>query len=404
MFLKNVFVTLLLLTLAAAWQCASPTMSVANKAVKPVDSKSLKLVSQYKRNNLQEISSDGNLLLFYESSKPVRTYTVRADGKVIANQPDTNTDVLRVVERSSGRELGRLRVGFFPEDVQLIPGAQRVFYKEPKRVAGRLEWRIKIWDLANGEARECSSANAASQSFSLIDAQHVLNIMRRPGKGERFAILALPNCSETKFSSIEHSDPMAGSISFAPARKEMAYVSGQRVVVRDTATLDVTKEINPASDMSFGENAIYTPDGKFIVVLATNTIFDKPDTKRFLYFYDTANYQFVRQLDITSWNPPVVNEEVALRSNVIGTAVAVAPDSRIVAVAYTKDQSGRQQAQVVLYDLENGNEVGRAAHPAIKENRENPFAAQIHKLAFTPDGKYLLSSTDDTLIWEVPSK
>ena len=139
-----------------------------------------------------------------------------------------------------------MRVGFFPQDVQLIPGTPHVFYKEPKLVDGKLEWRIKIWDLANGEARECSSANAMSQSFSLIDAQHVLNITRQPGKGERFAILALPNCSQTKSSSIEHSDPMAGSISFAPARKEMAYVSGQKVVVRNTATLDVSQEINPA--------------------------------------------------------------------------------------------------------------------------------------------------------------
>ena len=401
---SNVFLTLLLGTLAAVWQCGSPTMSAVSQPVKPVDTESLKLASQYKRNKLEGISSDGNLLLFYETSKPVRTYTIQADGKVFANQPDTNTDVLRVIERASGRELGRIRVGFFPEDVQLIPGTQRVFYTEPKLVDGKLEWRIKIWDLANGEARECSSANAMSQSFSLIDAQHVLNIMRQQGKGERFAILALPNCSQTKLSSIEHSDPMAGSISFTPARKEMAYISGNKVVIRNTATLDVTKEINAATGMRFGENAIYTPDGKFLVVLATNTIFDKPDTERFIYFYDTANYQIARQLDVTSWRPPVVNDEVSFQSNVIGTAVAVAPDSRTIAVGYTKSQSGKQQAQVVLYDLEKGTELGRAAHPAIKENREDPFAAQIGKLAFTPDGKYLLSSTNDTLVWDVLSK
>ena len=404
MFLKEVLVTLLLGTLAATWQCGSPTMSVANQAVKPMDSKSLKLVSQYKRNKLEEISSDGNLLLFYETSNPVRTYTIHADGKGIANQPDTNTDVLRVVERTSGRELGRMRVGFFPEDVQLIPGTQRIFYTEPKLVDGKLEWRIKIWDLANGEARECSSANAMSQSFSLIDAQHVVNIKRQQGKGERFAIQALPNCSQTKFSSIEHSAPMAGGISFAPARKAMAYVSEQKVVIRNTATLDVTKEINPATGMNFGENAIYTLDGKFLVVLAANTFFDKPDTKRFLYFYDTANYQIARQLDVTSWSPPVVNNERVFQSNVMGTAIALAPDSRTIAVGYTKDKSGTQQAQVVLYDLEQGREIGRATHPAIKENRSDPFAAQIGNLAFTPDGKYLLSSTNDTLVWEVPSK
>jgi hypothetical protein len=225
MFLKEVFVTLLLGVCTAVWQCGPPAMSVVDQAIKPVENmKSLKLAAEYKRNMLQEISGDGNLLLFYESSKPVRTYTIPLDGgKASANQPDRNTDVLRVVERASGREVGRIGVGFFPEDIQFIPGTQRVFYKEPKHVNGKLEWRIKIWDLANGEARECSAANAIAQSFNLIDAQHVLNILRQPGK-DNLAILALPACSQTAVGLIEHPGPIAGKISFSPARKEMAYV------------------------------------------------------------------------------------------------------------------------------------------------------------------------------------
>ena len=98
MFLRDVFVTLLLGVFAAVWQCGSLTMSAVDPAVKPVDAtKSLKLAAEYKRNQLQEISGDGTLLLFYESSKPVRTYTIPlGGGKGSANQPDVDTDVLRV--------------------------------------------------------------------------------------------------------------------------------------------------------------------------------------------------------------------------------------------------------------------------------------------------------------------
>jgi hypothetical protein len=375
-------------------------MAAVDHPVKLVDTtKSLKLAATYKRNTLQEISGDGSLLLFYESSKPVRTYTIPlGGGRGSANQPDVNTDVLRVVERTSGRETGRVEVGFFPDDVQFIPGTHRVFYTEPKHIGDKLEWRIKIWDLANGEARECSGANSVAQSFNLIDAQHVLNILRQPGK-DNLAILALPGCSQTAGGLIEHPGPIAGSISFSPTRKELAYVTGGKVMIRDTATLGVVREIDSATGMNWGLEASYTPDGKFLLVPATNTIRDQPDTKRFLYFYDTTNYQLARQLDITSWNPPVVNDEVTFQSNVIGTALAIAPDSRTMAVAYEK---GRQP-QVVLYDLETGKEVGRAVHPAVKESREDPFAARIGKLAFTPDGKYLFSSTHDTFVWEVPS-
>lgn len=400
MFLRDVFVTLMLGICTAVWPFGSPTMSKVDHDVEPVDTtKSLKLVATYKRNKLQEISGDGNLLLFYESSKPVRTYTIPLDGgQGSANQPDVDTDVLRVVERANGREASRLGVGFFPEDVQFIPGTRRVFYTEPKHIGAKLEWRIKIWDLANGEAHECSAVNAAAQSFNLIDAQHVLNILRHPGK-DNLAILALPECSRTAGRLIEHLGPIAGSISFSPARKHLAYVAVGKVIIRDTATLDVVKEIDSATGMNWGLEASYTPDGRFLIVLSTNTIRDKPNTKRILYFYDSTHYQLARQLDITSWNPPVVNDEVTFQSNVIGTAQAVAPDSRKMAVAYAKGQ----QPQVVLYDLETGKEVGRAVHPAVNENRNDPFAARIGKLAFTPDGKYLFSSTHDTLVWEVPS-
>jgi hypothetical protein len=37
----------------------------------------------------------------------------------------------------------------------------------------------------------------------------------------------------------------------------------------------------------------------------------------------------------------------------------------------------------------------------VKQQRNDPFAAKVTQLAFTPDGKYLLSSTYDTLMWQL---
>lgn len=395
MVIKNV---LLLCALAFVAQAEFQT----KLAVDPVPTKSLRLASEYRKNSLEDISPDGSLLLFYETNQPVRSYTISlANGRGRAKQKEDNSDVLRVVERNSGRELGRISVGFYPSEVQFISGSRRVFYKEPKVVDGNLEWRIKIWDLTNSEARECSGANVEAQSFLVSDEQHVLKIMRFAGEGEHLSNLVVPACTQTEDGPTKLSQRIQGSISFSPARKELAYVSGKQIVVRNTETLNVTKEIGPGTDVYLGPDAIYTPDGKFLVVLVTNTIFDKPETKRILYFYETTNYQLVRQLDVTRWRPPVPNDEVSNQSNVLGTAVAFSPDSRTIAIASTNDQSRTQQAQIALYDLETGNEISRAYHPAVKENRRDPFVSRIGRLAFTPDGKYLFSSTHDTLVWEV---
>ena len=399
MVIKNVFVTLLLGAFAFVGQTGHQVIKLAGE---PVRIKSLKLASEYRKNMLQDISPDGSLLLFYETNQPVRSYTISlADGKSRANQPEANSDVLRVVERDSGRELSRISVGFYPSDVQFLAGSRRIFYTEPKLTDGKLEWRIKIWDLPNTQARECSGANVIAQSFLVSDAQHVLKIMRFQGKGEHLSTFVVPNCTQTEVGPIELSDRIERDISFSRATKELAYVAGQRIVVRNIETLNITKEISPETGMYLGPDAIYTPDGRFLVVLVTNTIFDKPETKRHLYFYETTNHQLVRKLDVTNWRPPVINDEVSVQSNVLGTAVALSPDSRTIAVASTNDRSTKQQAQIVLYDLETGNEISRAYHPAVKENRQDPFSSRIGKLVFTPDGKYLFSSTHDTLVWEV---
>jgi hypothetical protein len=183
---------------------------------------------------------------------------------------------------------------------------------------------------------------------------------------------------------------------------------GGVIIVRDTATLKTVKQIEPSSGLIFGGRPIYTPDGKLLLVVASNTTFDKPETRRHLLFYDATSYDVARELDITSWSPPVLREDVAVNSNVIGTAMAISPDSRFLAVGYTKEEkkgfSITEQAHIVVYDLTTGEEVARASHPQVKQQRSDPFAARIGKLAFTPEGKYLLSSTHDTLVWEIISK
>ncbi len=364
---------------------------------------SLKVISGFKNSKLQEISADGRLLLFYETNRPMRTYTIRSDGSTHTSK--TGNDVLRLVERASGRELGRIRVEFYPQDIQLIPGTQRVFYKEPKLVNEKLEWRLKIWDVGSGEARECSNENVADRSFNLIDAQHGLTLFRNVNG---FSILSLTDCSQGKVSPIDPANLNArvdGAVSFSPARTEFAYVAANKLIFRNSATLDVLREINQEAGLILGQSPIYTPDGKFVMVLATNTIRDKPETKRFLFFYDTRNYELLKRLDITNWKPPEVRDDVTMQSNFIGTTMAIGPDSTTIAVGYIREKTNMfwitEQAEFVIYDLATGEEIARGSHPKIKQQRDDPFAATIGKLSFTPDGRQLLSTTNDTLVWDI---
>ncbi|MGH9899473.1 MAG: hypothetical protein ACRD4L_11565, partial [Pyrinomonadaceae bacterium] len=132
------------------------TSVAGNGNARAGEKKTLKLVAEYKKNSLKDISSDGKLLLFYQTSMPIRGFTIPLDGSPgKANQLDISDDILRVVEQGSGREVGRTKVEFYPFDEQFIPGMRQVFYSEPKlsnAQGGRL---YKVWDLTTGQTRTC---------------------------------------------------------------------------------------------------------------------------------------------------------------------------------------------------------------------------------------------------------
>jgi WD40 repeat protein len=403
--------SLVVAVLVVALLCGCQPASLAGGSAIGTGEKTLKLVTEYKNNVLEDISTDGRLLLFYQTSKPMRTYTIPIDGsRGKANQPEVSGDTLRVVERESGREVGSVKVAFFPESVQFIPGTQQIFYTEPtSNKQGRV---FRVWNFSTGEAKTCDDTDAVSfRHATVIDAQHALGAVLQENGGELLGKLTLPGCTRAAMESVNPSNPNSmtwGGLNLSHNKRFLAYGTNDEVIIRDAATLNTLKRIKPPSGLIFGGNPIYTPDGKFLLVVASNTIFDKPETKRYLLFYDTTSYEVARRLDITSWNPPVLRNDVAVNSNAIGTAMAISPNSRFLAVGYTKEErkalTTTDQAQVVLYDLTTSEEVAKASHPQVKKQRNDPFAAKIGKLAFTPDAKYLLSSAYDTLIWEIVSK
>jgi|GEM_PF-2134712 len=402
--------TCVVMILAVTLLCGCQPSSRATTSVTGKKEMTLKQAAEYQRNILQDISADGGLLLFYQTSTPTRSYTIPLDGgRARANQPPTAGDVLRVVERASGREVGRIKVEFFPESVQFIPGTQQVFYKEP--TSDKQKYLFKVWNFSIGEAKACSGTDVTNFRYAtVVDAQHALGAVLQENGGESLSKLTLPDCTQTVIGSTDPADPknrVRSQPILSTTKNHLAYVLGstlEEALVRDAITSNVVKRIKSPSGLFLGD-ATYTPDGKHLLVVASTTLnTDKPETKRYLLFYDTTSYEVVRQLDITKWRPPDLSDR-AIGSNQLGTVMTVSPDGRLLAVGFTKEKqkafTTTEQAQVALYDLVTGAEVARASHPPVKQQRNDPFAAKVTQLAFTPDGKYLLSSTYDTRLWQL---
>jgi hypothetical protein len=352
----------------------------------------LTLFAEYKHNILEHLSSDGRLVVLYQTTMPTRTYSYRSDsGKVKPDQPEVYEDALRVVELENGREIGRIRTEFLPDNVQFVPETQNLFFREPKR-RPEIMWQFNMWDFSKGKVEVCSKDDATGfRSITFLDQQRAVGVLWEENKVDSLIKLTLPNCKRTIIGPVNPAIPgdrlRAGPLP-SPDKRFLVYTLGSNeAVIWDTAKRQIANRLS-ATGLFFTDKLAYTSDGKFLIISAATKLFGGEGAKNYLLVYNTKTYQLVRQLEI-----PKVD------------AITVSPDSKTIAIGYKKEErktfSMNEQAYIALYDLATGEQVAAASHPAVKQQRSDPGVAKITRLAFTPDGKYLLSSTYDTRVWRV---
>ena len=353
------------------------------------------LVGEYQRNILADLSGDGRLLLSYQTAAPMRSFTINLDGSdAKANQAGMADERLRVIEREGGREVGSISVRFFPLEQQFIPGTQQVFYREPNSEA-QPSLLYRRWDVASGQSQTCPGEGEDGFTPAVfLDPDRLLGTVMQKGDGDLLVELNLLDCTRSVLGPVDPENP-SGRIwaapSLSPDNRFLAFpfYGGRQVLIWDITSKKVVRRLKP-DPLFFGDKALYTPDGRQLIVVAATDPFAH-GAKCYLRFYDANTYQQIRQLDL-----PAASAEIA-----------VSPDGRLLAIGYTDSHGGaffgRERASVVLYDFATGQEVGRAWHRPVKPQRNDPFVAKVGRIMFTPDSKFMLSSTYDTLVWRVGS-
>jgi hypothetical protein len=84
-----------------------------------------------------------------------------------------------------------------------------------------------------------------------------------------------------------------------------------------------------------------------------------------------------------------------------GRGIAISPDGRFVAVVVREfDRKGEAIPTVYIHDAHSGKALGSVAHDRIGKTRRQFIQAGC-TVAFTPDGKYLVTSGMSTKVWRV---
>ena len=393
---------------------AATTIVCTVRGSPTVDKVALVTDREYKESLLQDVSNDGRHLLFSRHTQHMQYFTIYPDGRTRVHRPEKElASHLVVVERESGRQLAEMAAEFVPTEEQFVPNSSKVFYKE-KVGQG---YQFTLWDFVTGEKRKVASDDELAFSHvRLLDSHRAVGNTRV--RGDAWGKLGLLDLETGIRKAIDVFDPlnpqesgMRGNISFSPDGAYFAYRCNPNpaIVIRRTNTLQVQKRVDLSSlderilaesKQAVGDKAMFTTDGEFLVLTSSDLGSSDTNRRYKIFLFDTSTYELKHEvcLDLIGKSASAAKRS---RLSFQFSSIAISPDSRNIAVAFTEDD---RRAVIVIFELVTGKEITRAAYPPVKPKRSDPFLATVSYLAYTPDGEFLLSSTYDTRVWRVEAR
>ena len=385
----------LLLILATAMGGGYAVTQAEGASLKKRGGKKIKPVKVYKYNGLLDMTADGRHLLFSQTKSPVQLGTIRSDGTASVKKSDTSADALRVVEFESGREIARKTgrvLGHF------IPNTTQIYFKDEN-------YNRHIWNYESDVTKLCIKREVGLSSVEFLNEKGAFGTVPYKINGfpsQLLVKLELPNCELRKLGDIYEPglDPKKfynrinyhAGITITVDKKQLLYLVRGKAVARNTSTLEIEKEFTatPLKLSGYASRPVFTSDGKYLILQAKNALNYKRGEKKqyFILIYDAKTYKKLNQFEVPGEN-----------------YMTVTRDGRFIAVAYKTEKKEflrkTDQAHIDLFDLKTGQKLAAMSHKRLRQKRNNPWRSDINNMMFTPDGKYLLTSTNDTYVWDI---
>ena len=340
---------------------------------------------------LSDVSADGSLGVFYYTENPITSYRItwNQKGERTVEGPagtESNQATLRVVDLESGKDVARLpvadltRYSRFRKGTTEIMSIYTVF--EPDGFGGGIEF----WNYETGDVRRCDTGYPPRlMDTVVVDAGRAF---AKDGFDQLVAI-NLPECSLQPLGTpVRAGNVTREPLTVSPDASHIAYFVGsldcrgcREVRIRRTSDADpITKSSVGITD----GQPVYTADGQFLVVIQR----DGRNGPRTLLFIDADSYELVRKVPF-DWK--YAFRPVAL--------IAISPRGDVF--AYGVGSEDRKRLNIGLFDLQTGKDLAHADHPVDRSVSMSDF---IGGLQFAADGKYLLSSAHDTIIWRIEDR
>jgi WD40 repeat protein len=335
---------------------------------------------------------------------------------------------LRVIERDTGAEIGRIKIAHHFAQAGFISGTRDVYALKdyPKSIA------YYRWNPLTGKTRLLFDTKEDFRLVNFLDQERVLgvSISRKSLQiinlnTKDVVVLETIGDAVYDFEYAFYDFEFHERVAVSPDRKWAACSvrdrNGSRILIVNLMNGKKEHEIK-VNPPFIGRSLSYTPDGKKLVFVTRYEAEDDKPSKNYLNMYDATTYNlFEERLILTEEIIKPIHtlfskREVYLtKIKYAGDRLAISPDGRYVAVGYDRYEETKlprlwdpflwafQEGRVAIYEIKKRALVGTLNHPKSKEYYDYPILGSVLEgLVFSPDGKYLISSSDNVKVWQLP--
>jgi hypothetical protein len=352
------------------------------------------LVKEIKYAGFLDVSADSKKVCLYFSQNPARSFRSTNSHWAEKNAPVRDgEDALRIVSTDSWTPQYSTRLPALPYKASFFDDGEAVYIEIPGVAGGGTDRALA--DLASGrlvEHVDYPDAGYFFQYWALEDRALLGSSRNAKQNRAEFLIKAeAPDFKEIKRVRFAGARSRTDSGREAPIvvssnRRAFAYAYDSTVVSRSARNLEELWSHVGDPEQPVWQVGI-SADGEMVAAAAADTLYIGASMKHYVTVFSGRDGRVLTTI------PALATE-----------SVAISPDGKILAAGqriplHDKKTSGTQPT-VVLFDIASGKNVGTIVHDQFYEGGGEYLHAGV-KAAFTPDGKYLITSGLNTKIWQI---
>jgi hypothetical protein len=348
-----------------------------------------KLLREFRNAYLVAVSPDSSKMCLYLTKHPQMIFTIRGSERSY-DGGSLRDEALGVIAMGSWAPLYSMQLRDKPQAVSFFARSD-ILYAQTLPFANGLgnsdEQQLLISVPSGGVEERVAPYNGVLYR-ALSDRKLLGNQYDQKSRNSQLILATAPDFKEfsrISFAVTQEREPRNrdSGVFVSDDRKICLYGAGHSIVCRRTDDLSIiwTRQIEPRM---FGVRSFsMTPDGGIVAAAVMDTMFVADQKDYYVGVFEGRNGTPVARLHLNG------NE-----------SIAISPDGKLLAVGQRlRLPTGEMQPTVAIHDMASGAQVGTVVHDRLYITGTKDFGNDEIKCQFTPDGKYLVTSSIHTKVW-----